>query len=81
MAAAQVVGDISTIIKIIARTSGLTVEDFIKKTCGSLLFMYYAYLKKFQVRPVDMDDMIDGLLFLDAEHYVQKQQMMIDKEK
>lgn len=80
MIAAQMAGDISTIIKIIARTSGLTVEDFIMKTCGSLLFMYYVYLKKFQVRPVDMDDMIDGLLFLDAEHYIQKQRMA-EKEK
>jgi hypothetical protein len=72
MAAAQATGDISTIIRIITRTSKLTTEDFIKKTCGGLLFLYYTYVEKLHVRPHDMIDMIDGILFLDAKSYIIK---------
>lgn len=73
IAAAQAVGDISTIIRIITRTSKLTTEDFIKKTCGGLLFLYYTYVEKIHVRPMDLIDMVDGILFLDAKGYIIKQ--------
>lgn len=53
----------------------MTTEDFIKKTCGGLLFMYYAYIEKLHVRPVDIDDMVDGLLYLDARGYITKKAM------
>ena len=72
LAAAQAAGDISTIVRIITQTSKMTTEDFIKKTCGGLLFLYYMYVEKLHVRPLDMDDMIDGLLFLDAKNYITK---------
>ena len=72
---AQAAGDISTIIRIITRTSKLTTEDFIKKTCGGLLFLYYTYVEKLHVRPYDMEDMIDGILFLDAKSYIIEQQV------
>ena len=75
LAAAQAAGDISTIIRIITQTSKMTTEDFIKKTCGGLLFLYYMYVEKLHVRPLDMDDMIDGLLFLDAKNYITKTAM------
>ena len=72
LAAAQAAGDISTLVRIITQTSKMTTEDFIKKTCGGLLFLYYMYVEKLHVRPLDMDDMIDGLLFLDAKNYITK---------
>lgn len=72
---AQATGDISTILHIISQTSGLTVEDFIKKTCGGLLFLYYMYISKLHVRPVDIDDLVDGILFLDAKSYITKKQL------
>ena len=75
LAAAQAAGDISTIVRIITQTSKMTTEDFIKKTCGGLLFLYYMYVEKLHVRPLDMDDMIDGLLFLDAKNYITKTAM------
>ncbi|MBO5921210.1 MAG: hypothetical protein J6Q48_02340 [Bacteroidaceae bacterium] len=53
----------------------MTTEDFIKKTCGGLLFMYYAYIEKLHVRPVDIDDFVDGLLYLDARGYITKKAM------
>ena len=61
------------ILSIIAQSSSMTTEDFIKRTCGGLLFMYYAYVDRLHVRPVDMNDMIDGLLYLDAKSYITKQ--------
>ena len=69
LTAAQAAGDIATIISIIASTSSLTVGDYIKKTCGSILFLYYTYVDRLHQRPVDMTDMIDGLLYLDAKGY------------
>ena len=75
LAAAQAAGDISAILHIIAQSSSMTTEDFIKKTCGGLLFMYYAYIEKLHVRPVDIDDMVDGLLYLDARGYITKKAM------
>ena len=75
LAAAQAASDISAIVRIITQTSKMTTEDFIKKTCGGLLFLYYMYVEKLHVRPLDMDDMIDGLLFLDAKNYITKTAM------
>lgn len=70
--AAQASGDISTIISIIASTSSLTVGDYIKKTCGGILFLYYTYIDRLHSRPVDMNDLVDGLLYLDAKGYILK---------
>lgn len=72
-------GDISTIIRIITSTSGLTAADYIEKTCGGLLFLYYTYVDKLHQRPVDMMDMIDGLLYLDAKGYINKKALQKDK--
>lgn len=70
---AQARGDISTILSLVASTSSLTAADFIKKTCGGLLFMYYTYVDNLHARPVDVLDLVDGLLFLDAKGYINKQ--------
>lgn len=72
MAAAQATGDIATLLRIITQSSSLTTEDFIKKTCGGLLFVYYVYLKELHTTPVDIEDLVDGLLFLDAQGYILK---------
>lgn len=73
IAAAQAAGDISTIIKLITSSSKLTTRDFIQKTCGSFLFLYYTYVDRFKQIPVDIDDLVDGLLYFDAKSYLIKQ--------
>lgn len=78
---AQARGDISTILSLVASTSSLTAADFIKKTCGGLLFMYYTYIDNLHTRPVDILDLVDGLLFLDAKGYIHKQQVDEIKRK
>lgn len=65
--------DISSLLNTIVQASSLTVEDFVQKTCGALRFMYYTYLDKFHQCPLDVDDMIDGMLYLDAKGYIIKQ--------
>jgi hypothetical protein len=72
MQQASLAGDLSAILRLIQKTSKLPVQEFIKKTCGSLLYMYYTYVKQLHVVPVDLDDLIDGLLYLDAYHYAVK---------
>lgn len=62
-------GDIHTIVKVIANTSSLSPTDFIQKTVGSLLYVYYMYVDRFHVIPTDLDDMIDGILFIEAHQY------------
>lgn len=75
IAMAQERGDISTILSLVASTSSMTTTDFIKKTCGGLLFMYYTFVENLHVRPVDLIDMVDGMLYLDARGYINKQHM------
>lgn len=75
MSHAAETGDISTMLRLIAQSSTLTPADFIKKTVGNILFLYYSYLKQFHARPVDLIDMVDGLLFMDASNYIQEQSM------
>lgn len=73
-------GDIHTIVKVIANTSSLSPTDFIQKTVGSLLYVYYMYVDRFHVIPTDLDDMIDGILFMEAHQYnIEKNRPKDDK--
>ena len=58
----------------------MTPEDFIQKTVGSLLYVYYIYLDTFKMIPVDIDDLIDGLLYIEARNYTQEQHIREVKE-
>ena len=58
-----------------AQTASLTPEDFIKKTIGSILFIYYAFVNKFHCRPKDLMDMVDGLLFVEAFNFSEKHEL------
>lgn len=71
--AAAASGDIATLLKLMANTSELTAEDYIQKTIGNLLFTYYTYLHYFHLKPVDLEDLVDGLLFIASKQYVEKQ--------
>ena len=72
---AQMSGDISTVMRLVVSTSQKTTADFIKETCGSLLFLYYTYVDRLHSRPVDIDDLIDGILYLDAKHYIERKEI------
>lgn len=70
--AASEAGDIATIMRLVASTSALKPADFIKKTVGSLLFIYYSYIDKFHVKPRDVDDLVDGMLYIESRNYIEK---------
>lgn len=81
MRQASATGDIATLIRIVTAASALTPRDFVNKTCGAWQFLYYAFMKEFRQRPVDMEDFIDGLLFLDATNYIRKQKVQEHEQK
>lgn len=72
IALAQAAGDVAAILKLVTSASRKTTADFVKETCGSLLFLYYTYIDKLHVCPVDLDDLVDGLLYIDAKNYIIK---------
>lgn len=48
-----------------------TPYEIVSDTVGSVLYLYYLYIDGFQgVRPLDMDDLIDGLLYLDVRQRI-----------
>ena len=53
--------------------AALKPADYIKKTIGSIMYTYYSFTKEFRVRPIDMEDLVDGLLFMMSYNYVQEQ--------
>lgn len=62
-------------LSLIVNASELPIEDFIDQTLGSMRYLYYVYLNKFHVVPIDMDDMIDGLMYIDIEQRIQSDAM------
>lgn len=71
MQTASETGDIAAIMRLIATSAQLKPADFIKKTVGNLRFLYYTYLDQLHNLPLDIEDLIDGMLYLDARGYVQ----------
>lgn len=80
MRTASETGNISAMMRLIALSSTLKPADFIKKSVGSLLFIYYTYVDKFHVIPRDIDDIIDGLLYIDARNYIDEQRAIKAKQ-
>lgn len=81
MKMAAATGDMATIISIVNKSASLTPADYIKKTVGNILFVYYTYIDKNHCHPLDLDDLIDGLLFLDAKSYITRQIMAEQEAK
>ena len=55
-----------------AKSADLTPTDFIQKTVGNLLYIYYFYVDRFKLKPRDLEDLVDGLLYIDANNFLQK---------
>lgn len=65
--------NISAIVSLIVELSKRTPEDIVNDALGPLMFVYYWFLKSYKHEPRDMDDLVDGLLFLDTKHYLEEQ--------
>jgi hypothetical protein len=67
--------DIGAILKTLTRAMKTTPTDYIQKTVGSMMYLYYSFVDNLHSRPRDFDDFIDGLLYLEAKAYSHKYDM------
>lgn len=65
--------DIAAIVRLIARANILTPAEYIKRTLGTIMFTYYAYVDNFHSHPRDLDELVDGLLYVDAKNFAQRE--------
>lgn len=49
-----------------------TPHEIVEETVGSVMYLYYLFIECLHARPVDIDDMVDGLLFLDARQRIRE---------
>lgn len=54
--------------------------EFIRDSLGSLMFMVYLFEDTYKHEACDMDDLVDGLLYLDAKNYTREMEMR-EREK
>jgi len=66
-------GDLSSLLKLLIKTTKLSVDDYIKATCGSFLYLYYGFCDRFHCVPVDLMDLRDGMLYIMASNYQHKE--------
>ena len=71
--AAEASGDIASIVHLLAQSAKLTTEDYVKKTVGNVMFLYYMHMDLFKSPPRDIDDLVDGMLFMQAKQYIREQ--------
>lgn len=67
-------------LSLIVNASELPIDDFIEQTLGSLRYLYYTYLNKFHREPVDMEDLVDGLMYIDIESRINADAMKKAKQ-
>ena len=61
--------------------AALPVDDYIEAVIGSIKFAYYGFLHEFHVRPLDMDDFVDGICYMMAYNYQKTQEYKQAKEQ
>ena len=75
IALASAAGDIATILSLVTQASSLPVEDYVETILGGTRFMYYSFVNRFHTRPVDLIDLVDGMLFIDASNHIEKEEI------
>jgi hypothetical protein len=48
------------------------VGDIIVATVGHYEYTYYLYVEEFKTRPLSLDEMVDGLLFIKARNKIKE---------
>lgn len=67
--------NIGALLSLLVETSSLSPADYIKKTVGNLMFIYYCFLDNYKTRPVDIDDLVDGILYIGSRNYIQEKEI------
>jgi len=47
-----------------------TPSQIVEDTVGSVMYVYYLYVENLHTRPIDIDDMVDGILYLSARQQI-----------
>lgn len=68
-------GDIRSMLSVLLGSVTLSEDEFIEKCLGNLRFLYYLVIDKLHIRPVDMEEFIDALLYLDSVQYITEQEL------
>lgn len=75
VASAAAAGDISSLLNALVGSSTLSTDDYVEKTIGFLLNLYYMYMDALHVRPKDLIDLVDGILYLECKQYATQKEM------
>lgn len=67
--------DVSAIAKMIVQSRRLPPAEYINRTVGSLVYFYYSYYDTFKSPPRTLDELVDGILYLEARNYTQKYEL------
>lgn len=52
--------------------SMLHPDEYIQEAMGAFPFLVYTFQKEFHLPPEDLDDLIDGILYLDCVSYTRE---------
>lgn len=73
--------DMAALIALSMQGAQKPSQDYIDKTIGCFLNMYYLYVESFKGRePIDIDDICDGLLYLEVKNKLLEQQRAKDAQ-
>lgn len=71
--------DVTALIELMCSASEMSPTEAIDNTVGIMMHLYYVYLGEYHVRPSDMDDLVDGVLYVEAKGYIQNIEMKKQK--
>lgn len=61
-------GNIFDALTLAMRAKKKTPFEIIEEIVGSVMYLYYLFVDGLHTRPIDIDDMTDGLLYLQARN-------------
>jgi hypothetical protein len=70
--AAKAAGNAAAMLNIIFSANKKTGDEIVKESLGDLTFFYYQYMDTFKRCPKDVDDMVDGIIYLELKVYFKK---------
>ena len=66
--------DVSALLSIIVQASTRSPEEFVEESLGSLMFLVFLYMDTFKQEPETLDDLVDGMLYIDSRNYMEERQ-------
>lgn len=72
---------LTTILDAITTSNDLTVDEYTETLMGHLRNAYYVYVDVFHVYPRDMEELVDGLLYVDIKNYATEMDMKEQQRK